>query len=142
MRKQQSGAVKYILILIGILFVALGVIGIVVPGLPTTIFMIAAAACFAKSSPWLYNWLLSHKWFGPLIHNWNETRSISRKAKVFALLMMAIACVYTWLVLDTFYLKIAIFVIMLLPAIFVYRLPYSEDFEDLPEVIDSESSTP
>ena len=127
MQRQQRGAVKYFLILLGIFFVAIGVIGIVVPGLPTTIFMIAAAACFAKSSPWLHNWLMSHPWFGPIINDWNETRSIPRNGKRLALIMMGVACVYTWFVIEALYLKLAILGVMLLPAIFVYRLPLSED---------------
>ncbi|WP_168204060.1 YbaN family protein [Aliikangiella coralliicola] len=126
---QQKGVVKYLLILAGIFFVALGVIGIVVPGLPTTIFLIIAAGCFAKSSPCLHGWLMSHRWFGPIIHHWNETRSIPKKAKFIALSAMLVACIYTTVVLDSLVLKLIIFTVMLFPAIFVYRLPISEDIE-------------
>ena len=126
MFSRQYGVVKYFLIILGLLLVAIGIVGIFVPGLPTTIFLIAAAACFANSSPWLHDWLLSHPWFGPIIRNWQETRSIPRKAKIIALLMMFIGCIYTWWMLQTLWLKICIFAIMLFPAIFVYRLPLTE----------------
>lgn len=127
MQKQQSGAVKYLLIVAGLVLVAIGVVGILLPGLPTTIFLIAAAVCFAKSSPRLHNWLLSHRWFGPIIHNWNETRSIPRNAKRVALLMMGLACIYTAMVLDSWFVIALVFAVMILPAVFVYRLPLSED---------------
>lgn len=127
MRKQQTGAVKYLLIFAGLVLVAIGIIGILLPGLPTTIFLIAAAVCFAKSSPRLHNWLLSHRWFGPIIHNWHETRSIPRNAKRVALLMMGLACIYTAIVLDSWFVIALVFAVMILPAVFVYRLPLSEE---------------
>jgi len=127
LRKQQTGAVKYLLIFAGLVLVAIGIIGILIPGLPTTIFLIAAAVCFAKSSPRLHNWLLSHRWFGPIIHNWHETRSIPRNAKRVALLMMGLACIYTAIVLDSWFVIALVFAVMILPAVFVYRLPLSEE---------------
>ncbi|WP_444995659.1 YbaN family protein [Aliikangiella sp. IMCC44359] len=127
MINKQSGAVKYLLILLGIFFVMLGFVGIFLPGLPTTIFLIAAAACFAKSSPCLHAWLLSHRWFGPIIYHWNSTRSIPRKAKILALSMMALACIYTGVIIDSLMLKLFIYVVMLFPAIFVFRLPLTEN---------------
>lgn len=57
-------------------------IGVVVPLLPTTPFMLLAAYGFARSSPRLHDWLLNHRQFGPLIHNWREHRAIRRSAKV------------------------------------------------------------
>ena len=126
MPNYQRGAIKYILILMGIILVAIGLIGIVVPGLPTTIFLIAAAACFANSSPKLHHWLLSHPWFGPIIHHWQESRSIPLKAKKIAILMMIVACIYTWVILDENWLKLCITLVMIWPLIYVYRLPVSE----------------
>lgn len=127
MHFRQYGVVKYLLIVIGLFLVAIGVIGIFVPGLPTTIFLIAAAACFAKSSPWLHNWLISHSWFGPIIKNWQETKSIPRKAKIIALLMMLFACVYSWWMIEALWLKLSIFIVMIFPAVFVFRLPLTEN---------------
>ncbi|TQV74683.1 DUF454 domain-containing protein [Aliikangiella marina] len=126
MKNHQGGAVKYILIIVGLVLVAIGLIGIVVPGLPTTIFLIAAAGCFANSSPKLHGWLLSHPWFGPIIHHWHESRTIPLKAKKIALFMMVAACIYTWLMLNDIWIKLLITVIMLWPMIFVYRLPISD----------------
>lgn len=65
----------------GTLSAGLGLIGIVVPLLPTTPFMILAAACFARSSPRLHDWLWNHRVFGPAIRDWREHRAISPFAK-------------------------------------------------------------
>lgn len=76
---------------LGLLSVVTGVIGIVVPLLPTTPFMLLAAFCFARSSPRLQAWIENHRTFGPMIENWRRHGSINRRAKRLALLMMAAA---------------------------------------------------
>ncbi|MET1256380.1 YbaN family protein [Aliikangiella maris] len=127
MSKYQRGAIKYILILTGLLLVMIGFVGIFVPGLPTTIFLIGAAACFAKSSPCLHAWLLSHRWFGPILYHWKESRSIPKKAKIIALSTMALACLYSGLMIEPLWVRIVVYAVMIPPAIFVYRLPLSEN---------------
>ncbi len=69
--------------------VALGTAGLVVPLMPTTPFLLVAAWAFARSSPRLHRWLVSHPRFGPAIRDWQHHRAISRRAK--ALAMVAIA---------------------------------------------------
>jgi uncharacterized membrane protein YbaN (DUF454 family) len=73
----------------GFLFVALAALGAVLPVLPTTPFLLLAAACFARSSPRFYDWLLRNKLFGPLIREWRATRSIPLRAKGVAIVMIA-----------------------------------------------------
>lgn len=73
----------------GGLFLGLGLLGVVLPVLPTTPFLLLAAGCFAKSSPRLHGWLLSHRLFGPPIRNWEENGAISRPAKRLAAGSMA-----------------------------------------------------
>lgn len=74
---------------LGLLAVALGVIGVVLPVLPTTPFMLLAAGCFAKSSPRLHGWLVAHPLFGPPLRNWAERGAIAPGAKRAAALAMA-----------------------------------------------------
>jgi uncharacterized protein len=74
---------------LGWVMVALGFIGALLPVMPTTIFLILAAGCFSHSSPRFERWLLEHKWFGPPIVRWRESKAIPRKAKIVAITSMA-----------------------------------------------------
>ena len=82
-------------LLCGMLALALGIIGIALPLLPTTPFVILAAACFARSSDRLHDWLLGHRIFGPMIVSWRDHRAIPRRAKYWSLGMMAAAFVFS-----------------------------------------------
>lgn len=70
---------------------ALGVLGVFLPVLPTTPFMLLAAACFARSSPRFHRWLLNNPTFGPIIDEWHSHRSIPYRAKRTALLLIALS---------------------------------------------------
>jgi hypothetical protein len=70
---------------LGCCAVALGFIGVLVPGLPTTVFVLAASYCFARSSPSMERWLLSHRWFGPPLRHFRETGGMTRSGKTSAL---------------------------------------------------------
>ena len=73
----------------GLLSLGLGVVGIVLPLLPTTPLVILAAACFARGSPRLRAWIIGHPRFGPAVRDWEAHRSIPRRAKRLAYAMMA-----------------------------------------------------
>jgi uncharacterized membrane protein YbaN (DUF454 family) len=73
---------------LGVLCIALGVIGVFVPGLPTTEFVLAASFLFARSSPRLQRWLESNRWLGPSLRRFRETRGMPRQAKLIALASM------------------------------------------------------
>jgi|TARA_R100001244_G_scaffold86820_1_gene66247 uncharacterized membrane protein YbaN (DUF454 family) len=77
----------------GLISVALGGIGVVLPLLPTVPFMILAAFCFANSSPRLEAWLVDHHVFGSHIRNWREGRAITRRGKWAATIAFAVSCV-------------------------------------------------
>ncbi|HSQ48731.1 MAG TPA: YbaN family protein [Candidatus Deferrimicrobiaceae bacterium] len=72
----------------GLVCVGLGAVGMVLPILPTTPFLLAAAACFCKSSPRMYNWLLTNKWFGGYIRNYREGRGLPIRTKITALTVL------------------------------------------------------
>jgi uncharacterized membrane protein YbaN (DUF454 family) len=82
---------------LGLLLVAIGLIGTVVPLLPTTIFLILAAGCFARSSPRLETWLVEHPRLGPPLVAWRRYGAISRPAKVSACIGMTIGYILFWL---------------------------------------------
>jgi uncharacterized membrane protein YbaN (DUF454 family) len=70
---------------LGVLCLALGIIGVFVPGLPTTEFVLAASYLFSRSSPRLEGWLERHRWFGPLLREFRVTGGMRPKAKALAL---------------------------------------------------------
>ena len=82
---------KHLFIVLGWLFVLIGLVGVVLPVLPTTPFLIVALALFSKSSPRFHQMLLNNRWFGPALQQWEQTRSMSRKTKRKASLMIVLA---------------------------------------------------
>lgn len=87
-RPTAHPVLRTLLIGTGWLSVALGVLGIFLPVLPTTPFLLLAAACFARSSERFYRWLVSHPRLGPWIRDYLDGRGIPLKGKVYALLLM------------------------------------------------------
>ena len=87
-RTSRHRLVRYLLVAVGWTSVGLGVIGIFLPVLPTTPFLLLAAACFARSSPRFYNWLVNHKRLGPWIRDYLEGNGIPLKGKVYAIGLM------------------------------------------------------
>lgn len=79
---------KYILIGAGFLTFALGAVGIFIPLLPTTPFLLLSALCFLRSSGRLYRWLTEHKIFGKYIKSYFEYRAITRRMKIITLIFL------------------------------------------------------
>ena len=90
----MSAVRKGFLVATGTTAVGLGMVGVFVPLLPTTPFLLLAAACFVRSSDRLYAWLIHHRWFGSYISNYREHRAISLGSKIAALALLwgTIAC--------------------------------------------------
>lgn len=93
-------ALRGVYLAAGLLFVAIGFIGIFLPVLPTTPFLILAAACFARSSRRLESWLLDHRRFGPLLRDWRQRGAIPRPAKLMALAGTSLGFLVFWLGRD------------------------------------------
>lgn len=83
--------VRWLLHAFAVLCLVMGIIGVIVPGLPTTVFILMAAWAAARSSPRLYRWLWNHRLFGPLLRNWAQGGKVSRRAKWSATLLMALS---------------------------------------------------
>ena len=105
---------KWLLLSAGILAVGLGVAGAFVPLLPTTPFLLLAAACFARSSDRHYQWLLNHRWMGAYVRNYREHRATTRPVKVVTMVLLwgsigyaAIAVADGWVV-RTLLLSVAV----------------------------------
>jgi uncharacterized membrane protein YbaN (DUF454 family) len=86
---------RLLLLSVGILALGLGIAGIFLPLLPTTPFLLAAAACFVRSSERMYRWLMGHRWFGPLIRNYRHHRAITKRNKIVTLTLLWCTIGYT-----------------------------------------------
>tara|TARA_Y100001970_G_C14246929_1_gene868983 strand:+ start:2676 stop:3008 length:333 start_codon:yes stop_codon:yes gene_type:complete len=107
----------------------LGLIGIPVPGLPTTPFMILAAACFAKSSQRFYDWIINNRLFGEHVRNYREGNGIPKKSKPVILGTMWAFVLFAVLVAipdDVVVSKAATLILALIGTIFILRIPSSE----------------
>ena len=89
-KPSSSRTVRWLLWLAGTVSLALGLIVVVLPGLPTTPFVLLAAACYAKASPRLHGWLLNHHFLGPMVRDWEQHRSLTRRTKTVAIGSMVV----------------------------------------------------
>lgn len=96
-RKPSHYAWRAILIGVGFVSLGLGVVGIFLPILPTTPFVLVSAWCFSRSSPRFQSWLIHHRQFGPLIQNWREKGVIPFSAKFIALGTISLSVIFIWI---------------------------------------------
>lgn len=107
--EEKTAWKKTLLTAVGFLALILGLIGIIVPVLPTTPFLLFSAACFIRSSDRLYHWLIHHKVFGEYIRNYREHKAIPLKTKVFSVVMLWITILFSVIyVVDSMYIQIAL----------------------------------
>jgi uncharacterized protein len=111
--------------ILGFICLGLAYIGIVTPGFPYSIWIVAAAYCFSKGSERMHRWLYNHKIFGPFLTNWNQKRVFPTKMKYFMLGMMSLSLILMW----TGGVKpigiISTAVVMALVAVWAWRFPGS-----------------
>lgn len=123
-RLHTSPTVRALLWLCGIVALMLGAVGAVLPGLPTTPFVLMAGACFVRASPRAHAWLLRNRTFGPLLREWERHRSISRRVKRFALAMMLLTgSASVWYLAGSPWLQGLVAAGMLFGGFMVWRLP-------------------
>ena len=114
---------KNLLILLGWLFVLLGAIGILVPTLPTTPFLILALALFAKSSPKFHQMLLDNRWLGKILRQWEEEKTVSRQIKIRASLLIFVSfSISIYWVREVFLLQWMLLAIAITLLFFIWRL--------------------
>ena len=118
---------RYFLISVGILCVLLGGLGIVLPVLPTTPFLILALACFAKSSPYFHQKLLTLPYIGEDLRTWEAEKKIDKSRKRVAYLIILITfAVSLFLVSSKPILQIILLLILAILLFFIYRIPEKE----------------
>ena len=115
---------KILYFLLGTLSLGLGIVGIALPGLPTTPFLLLAAALYFKSSRRLYGWLMNHKIFGSIIRNFRENGTIGAKQKFAALSIMIVMISFSvFFILENIYIRIGVFILGLIGIYVVSSIP-------------------
>ncbi|PID47224.1 MAG: hypothetical protein CSB47_00880 [Proteobacteria bacterium] len=104
-------------------FLALAVIGIFLPGLPTVPFLLLAVWCAARGSKSLHRWIYAHPHLGKLLTDWEQQQAIPRKAKVIAVLMLICSWCFLFFQLDNRWLFTGITVMFLIVASFLISRP-------------------
>jgi uncharacterized protein len=124
---ERPRVVRGIWIALGTAFLVLGVIGVVLPILPTTPFLLLAAACYARGSSRLYGWLLGNRTFGPLIRDWRAHRTIPRRARRNAIaLLVVVLGLSVILFVETPVLRVVLVLIGIGVVVFLARIPASD----------------
>ncbi|MGB0922483.1 MAG: YbaN family protein [Alphaproteobacteria bacterium] len=116
-------AIRPLWVALGILALGCGIAGVVLPLLPTTPFILLAAYAFARSSPRLHQWLISHRVFGPLIENWERHGAIDKRTKIVAITTMAAMPLLTWVIGAPTWALISQIVILIAVAAFILTRP-------------------
>ena len=120
----RNRAIRICLIITGSFFVGLGTLGIVLPLLPTTPFLVLAAMCFSRSSERFHNWLLNNKWFGAYIKNYREGKGISLRQKVVVLSLLILTIGYSCIfLLDHIAVRIILVLIAVGISSHILRIP-------------------
>ncbi len=102
---------KYLLIIIGCVSLALGIIGMFLPILPTTPFLLLSAGCFLRSSKSLYDWLLNHKHLGEYIKDFIEHKAISKRIKITILSTLWLTILLSVMIVSILWVKILLIII-------------------------------
>lgn len=110
--------------ILGWFFFGVGAVGVAVPGLPTTPFMLLALWSFSKSSQRFHDWLYAHKVFGPALRQWRAYRVIPLKVKWIAILTMLLSLIYLiGFTQAPVWVKVVTGLVMLYGAWFILRTP-------------------
>lgn len=115
---------RAVLVAAGLLSLLLGLLGAVLPGLPTTPFVLLAAACFAQASPRLHRWLVQHRWLGPMVRDWEAHHTLPLRIKWLASAMMALMVGGSaWQLAERPGVQAAVLVAGLVGCLVVWRIP-------------------
>ena len=120
---KRSAALRALFVALGTLFLAIGIVGIFVPLLPTTPFLLLASACYLRGSERMHRWLLSHGRLGAYIRAYEEGRGIPLRAKVLALTMMWASIGYAVYRFAYPWLQAALLLVAAGVTVYLLRLP-------------------
>lgn len=108
---------------LGWLFVALAALGVALPVLPTTPFLLLAVWCFARSSPRFHDWLLYRSWFSAYLQHWYQYRAMPAGSKWKAVCLLLVTFSLSLYLVSLFWVRVILAVILISLLIFFYRMP-------------------
>lgn len=112
MHKAGNRFKRGLLIILGTIFVGFGIVGIFLPLLPTTPFLLLAAWCYSKSSDRFYRWLLNNKWFGSYIKNYRAGKGVPLRVKILSVSLLWITILFSvFYFIENVYIKGALILI-------------------------------
>lgn len=114
---------RILLIIAGWVCVVLATLGVVLPLLPTTPFLLLAAWCFARSSPRFHQWLLYRSWFGGYLRHWQQHRALPKGAKPKAVILIAVTFAISIYFVPLLWVRILLVCMMFMLLIMMWRLP-------------------
>ena len=123
---------RTILIIIGWLAVVLATLGVVLPLLPTTPFLLLAAWCFARSSPRFHYWLLYRSWFGSYIRHWQQYRALPPGAKPRALIFIVLTFSVSLYLVNILWVRLLLLIMMCALLFFMWRMPVIDETQQKP----------
>ena len=122
--KKRSKITKLFYVLVGHLSLGLGLVGIVLPLLPTTPFVLLAAACYMRGSVSLYNRLINHRLLGPYIMDYRGGKGIPMNVKITALVLIWITIpLSVFFLIQQYYVRLALMAIAFAVSVMIWRLP-------------------
>ena len=133
---RRARVIRGLFVVAGTICVALGALGIVLPVLPTTPFLLLAAACYIRGSERMHHWLLNNRWFGSYIKNYHEGRGISAKGKIFSITSLWVAICISIFLIQILPMQVALIIIASAVTTHLLRIPtYRKE-----DTLDSKSS--
>jgi uncharacterized membrane protein YbaN (DUF454 family) len=121
--KELSSFKRLLLLVLGWLSLILGIIGVILPLLPTTPFILLSAWCFSQSSKRFHHWLRQHKYFGPMIEDWQSDKGIPKKSRNRAIIFMWCGMALSIFLVSKFWATLMLICIGTCVSIYLLRLP-------------------
>ena len=124
MRGTSDKVKRSLYIFVGTLLLVIGSIGVVIPVLPTTPFLLLAAACYIRGSERMHRWMLNNRIFGEFIRNYMEGKGIKPRQKIFTLMFLWLTITFSvFYLIESFVIRISLFLIAMVVSVHILKLP-------------------
>ena len=122
-KENKNRVIRAILFFVGTIALILGILGIALPILPTTPFLLLSLACYLRSSQRMTKWILNNKYFGKYIRNYKEGKGIPIKTKIIAIATLWITIIISIILIQNFWISVGLPIIAIGVTIHLVRLP-------------------